>query len=427
MDEPKHLTDFFQFLVAEKLWTGIVSDIKILREIDESSWFDADHGFQNADYYDRIEFDLLRTFYLLQGASIFEERILKQFHLPPVTKTELWELARTHLSGMHTLDEIESAKVRFVAHAAQIANYRNEGMECTSDIHVGLGRTPRNDYEAIWESNYGFRLAFVPSENAFSDAKIVAFAAMSKGACEELELLLKRVVPSAAKSIQLQFADVAISVPSDFPSDSRQIPFDFDEDAAVNEYCMEANLFKDFLDAYFEEPSKKTGTFEQRLRNAAHLLVEADSQPNNAIGLALNLTAIEALVCEKTEGIVDELSRHVSTLLESDAMERPNSIKAIKDLYDRRSKTLHGDRVDGDLDARWRSRALATAVFKAAVDWKRHRQSTNSGIDRGSFISELRVNSTTGLKFEGVPHGLNRFIPTEKNRTPKLDEESDAI
>lgn len=427
MDESKYLDEFFQFLVADKVWTGIVSDIQSLRAVSEDEWFECESGFQHADYYDRIEFDLFRTFSLMNGATVFEDRILKRFPFPPITKFELWGLARTHLSGMHTPEEILSSRTRFVAHVAEATNYRSEDIKLTADIPIGSFLCPNNDCEPIWESNYGFHLSFRPQNSLFESVQVNAWAKMSEGACKDLERLLQRVAPSAAITIQLQFADVATSVESEFsPGAHRLIPFDFEEANLVSSFRSKSNVFFDFLDAYFAEPSKKSGTFNQRLRNAAHLLVEADSQSSDAIGLALSFSAIEALVCEKSEGIVDELSRHVATLLEPNALERPESIKVVKQFYSLRSKTLHGDRIDGDLDARWIARALASAIFAAAVEWKRNRLSLGSEIDRGNFISELRDSSSTGQKIAGVPTDLNRFIPTQKNRTPRIEDDSET-
>jgi hypothetical protein len=49
------------------------------------------------------------------------------------------------------------------------------------------------------------------------------------------------------------------------------------------------------LDAYFSRPSKKD-SMERRIRNAASLLIESDTQTNDAVGLALSVAAIEALL-----------------------------------------------------------------------------------------------------------------------------------
>jgi hypothetical protein len=416
MDEDKHLNDFFAFLNDPKLWHAILGDIRALRSQYEEEWFEGER-FSNASYYDRIEFDLARTFNLLNGEQIFSRRVLDHFPFPPITSYELYELSRNHLAGMDSSNEVEMSVTRFLAFVALETFYNADDTRISSEISIGGFKSP--DYKqrckTAWESSFGFYLSYSPTDNVFSGTHLNVNGKFSEHAMEELAEVMMRVAPTASINVQLLHAETTDIVSSDYKSyDFRNTPFDFDDELIGVELSKESNLFTDFLDAYFTLAEKKTTSFVQRLRNAAHLLVEADSQTNHAIALSLSFSAIEALVCEKTEGIVDELSRHVATLLQPQARDRPDAITAVKKYYNLRSKTLHGDHIVNDIDARWRVRALASAVFKACVDWKRHIAMIGADINRSDFLTELRTCSTTGQQIVGVSDGLAKFLPIVK-------------
>lgn len=267
-------------------------------------------------------------------------------------------------------------------------------------------------------SEFGFQLAFCHSDNPFSGTHVNIWGKFSEKSMEELTEVVKRVAPAAGLTTQLLQADVNNDVSVDFKSyEFRNMPYDYDEEAVRAQLRASPNIFPQFLEAYFTTPDKKTSSFGQRLRNAAHLMVEADSQTNHAIALSLCFSAIEALVCEKTDGIVDELSRHVSTLLEPSARERPDSIAGVKQYYNLRSKTLHGDHIVDDIDARWRARALASAVFEACIQWRQHVQMVGADIVRSDFLSELRNCSATGQQIVGVSDRLAKYIPVGASKS----------
>ena len=119
------------------------------------------------------------------------------------------------------------------------------------------------------------------------------------------------------------------------------------------------------LDLYFSNPAKKE-RFENRVRNAIQLLAEADSQSENGIAIALTVTAIEALLGRKGESIAKILSENVATLLEPDAPEHRRKAESfVRQLYDIRSRVLHGDQVSGTMSTRRDARLLASAVMFA--------------------------------------------------------------
>ena len=132
-------------------------------------------------------------------------------------------------------------------------------------------------------------------------------------------------------------------------------------------------LFCSCAEAYFETPERlkrmKRG-IGPRLKNAVVLLAEADAQSLPAIALSLSFSAIEALVCKETTGIVDQLSRNVATLLEPNSLGRPDAIRFIKTMYNQRSKALHGESVEAEENDAEKVRRLAAAVLHAVVEWQ---------------------------------------------------------
>lgn len=165
------------------------------------------------------------------------------------------------------------------------------------------------------------------------------------------------------------------------------------------------------LAAYFFEGPKNTDNTEQRLRNAVHLLVEADRQEMPAIGLSLCFSAIEALVCRKSQGIVDELSRNVATLLQRNSRDRRQTSRAIVRLYDLRCKAMHGERLANDYPAWTGARVLATAVLAAVLEWKKYQLRVGDSTERRTFLDELENAERSGALFVGPSERLAACLP----------------
>ncbi len=125
------------------------------------------------------------------------------------------------------------------------------------------------------------------------------------------------------------------------------------------------------LDAYYFEPMKKKGketdSIDRRIRNAVHLLAESDTQSSNAIGLALSVAAIEALLSEKGAEIAEKLSVNVATLLEPDLSKRNNAADFIKEIYNLRSRALHGNLIKQEDQIRLKARHLAAGVLSGII------------------------------------------------------------
>jgi len=167
------------------------------------------------------------------------------------------------------------------------------------------------------------------------------------------------------------------------------------------------------LTMYFAPESTK-GTFQgRRIRNAVRLLIESDRQVHDAVGLSLSFAAIEALLGEKTEGIAEELSRKAATLLVPNADNRRAAIKAIKRMYDHRSKLLHGERLIVEPHARDDVRVLAAAVLRGVLDWLHFAARFGEpDAEASKFFVDLQEASDTGRLFVGPSEDL-WTIPAE--------------
>ena len=128
-----------------------------------------------------------------------------------------------------------------------------------------------------------------------------------------------------------------------------------------------------YLDSFFAQARKSSkhkkekDSFDRRIRNAVLLLVESDLQQNNAIGLALSVGAIEALLGERGSDISERISTNVGVLLEPEPGRRQEATEFVKDIYDKRSRALHGEQLEGKSDFRTQARHLAAAVLWAII------------------------------------------------------------
>ena len=192
-------------------------------------------------------------------------------------------------------------------------------------------------------------------------------------ACRNLQAEMSRILPTAIRSTDLLqttgFGNGKIIDnigQGSFLISQREI-----EGLPWGDGCLLENanpLIKQYLDAYYSEPTKKE-SIDRRIRNAVCLLIESDNQPNNAVGLALSITATEALlgVGEKGEGIATMLKERVGALLEPDDTQRNYAAEFVKNLYNTRSRALHGELVETESTARFNARHLAAAVLDAMI------------------------------------------------------------
>jgi Apea-like HEPN len=116
----------------------------------------------------------------------------------------------------------------------------------------------------------------------------------------------------------------------------------------------------------FEAHAKKKrpkDTMDKRIANAVRLLCESDGQSNAAISLSLSVTALEALLGRNGPEISTTLANNIAVLLESRLDYRSFAVKFVKELYDQRSRVLHGETFDGEENGKGQSRRLAAGVL----------------------------------------------------------------
>ncbi|HYE19743.1 MAG TPA: hypothetical protein VEA69_14935 [Tepidisphaeraceae bacterium] len=120
----------------------------------------------------------------------------------------------------------------------------------------------------------------------------------------------------------------------------------------------------------FATPGAGRDTVHGRLRNAIVLMAEANKQPHPALGLGLFCSALEALVGRGADSISKTLSESLATLLEPDPNYRQAAIELVRELYNLRSKTLHGERVEAPPVERSKARALCAHALRAVMEWQ---------------------------------------------------------
>ena len=175
---------------------------------------------------------------------------------------------------------------------------------------------------------------------------------------------------------------------------------------------------KDCCNMLLAPPTKKDTT-ERRIANAIRLIAEADAQKSNAVQTALYATALEALLGRKGDdaGIAHQLAENVASLLEPVPANRSKAVKFVKDLYDKRSRVLHGEDLAGAADVALAQRLVAGVLYRLC-DWRSLQKRSGEEIDsRDGIFNKLR-----DLLFE--PHGgarsYDRKVPLGLRDLPEV-------
>ncbi len=191
---------------------------------------------------------------------------------------------------------------------------------------------------------------------------------ISTSACRNLQTEMGRILPTAVRSADLLqttgfgngkiIGNIGHGAFLTFQREIEGLPWG-------DEYLLENGkpLIRQYLDAYYNDSPGKKDSIGRRIRNAVCLLIESDNQPNNAVGLALSITAIEALLGENVKELSTMLAERVGALLEPYSNQRDNTLKFVKNLYKTRSRALHGELVETETEARINARHLAAAVL----------------------------------------------------------------
>lgn len=203
---------------------------------------------------------------------------------------------------------------------------------------------------------------------------------MSNKVFNKMETIVPKVLRTAVKSLSLLNEVV-------------------DEDDFINANRI---VFEQYLNAYFIEPTRKD-TFEKRIHNAVHLLIESDLQMNNAIAISLSIAAIEALIGEKGESINEKLSTHVATLLEPDLEFRAKAKKFVKKLYNQRSRVLHGSELKSEDLCKKQARHLAAGVLSSIL---LRRDLKKRFGEKAETPQDLLVDLSNSQYKGGLPDGI---------------------
>jgi len=221
---------------------------------------------------------------------------------------------------------------------------------------------------------------------------------LSNLACERLRDEVSQLIPSVLASAHLLRRDTDASTVQEIIGNLPVV-------VNINKLLDDSKAFIDrCIDAYYSKPMKKD-SMGKRIRNAVHLLVESDRQANDSVGLAISITAVEALLAEgRTEEISQRLSESVGILLEPDLSKRNEARKFVKHLYNLRSDALHGTTIEGEQNTRGYARHLAAGVLAAVIT--RQEFMRRAGYDPET-PSKLLEDLRDSRYASGQPMGVN--------------------
>ena len=243
---------------------------------------------------------------------------------------------------------------------------------------------------------------------------------MSRKTLASMQSSLPEVLQTAIRSLSLLYSKEKSKVNAHgfIPYDGEKLHGYVHGLPVIREAVLHENkdTIRAFLDFYFDQMAKtrkrkkekgrKDKSFERRIRNAVLLLIESDTQRNDAIGLALSMSAIEALLGEKRSDISERLSTNVAVLLEPDLEKRQAATEFVKDMYDKRSRALHGEQLDGESSYRLKARHLASAILCAIISGLNLlRRSGCKPQNPDGLLQNLRKSRFT----KGQPFGVEEF------------------
>lgn len=312
------------------------------------------------DWMDEDAFESVYPAFLNRVRSLLTHRVSRPFaiaQLPVRPGSDRSEaVAGAFVAGMHAAspsgkDEpvVEEAlqAIQALSHESRFKIWSGNG------ISVGLCGTGRPDID----------LEFA-TKNVSGDPPLLyatLWGWISPDAmtllAEELRVVLRSLVSSSFVAAEAeQFEGWSPLRPTGLPV------------VGVELVTREASFVRMCLDSYFAKPTSKKDLLDRRIRNAVTMLVEADGQANHAVGIALAVTAIEALLGSGKTEIAAALCDGVATLLEPDLKQRSAANEFMKKVYDDRSRVLHGERIAAPEQRRKDIRLLAGGVLYAVVN-----------------------------------------------------------
>jgi len=337
----------------------------------------------------------------------FQNQVIDNLSLPKTVSLDDLVEPLTHMTHEMdlTYEELEARYDAFLSYMANaVLSFRS-----SSPFPICIVTSKETEGKVLW-SNQDITIT-IHSTESIGDAFIgwmklgrmwhlraSVEGHLSDRACKSIESDCRQLIPSILTSADLLGRDA-----EDFTLHGiiGNLPI-------VENLNLLLNKFKPFIekciDAYFSNPSKKD-SMDRRIRNAVHLLVESDRQTNDSVGLALSITAVEALLAEgRTSEISQKLSENVGILLEPDLSKRNDAREFIKRLYNLRSNALHGTTIEGEQITRREARHLATGVLAAVISRQEFmRRAGYNPETPSSLIKDLKESRYT----PGQPMGVD--------------------
>jgi hypothetical protein len=153
--------------------------------------------------------------------------------------------------------------------------------------------------------------------------------------------------------------------------------------------------------------------FDRRIANAVSALAESDAQRSDSIGLALCVTAIDALLGRKGAEGTKQLADFVAGFLEPTVELRRKAARYVERLYDQRSRVLHGERLN-IADAKLRSQARQLAATLLYAVWT-HRDCRKKIGEKPETEDQLFKHLRENFVKPGLPDGVppDELVVTE--------------
>lgn len=189
---------------------------------------------------------------------------------------------------------------------------------------------------------------------------------------------LERVISDERDFEDLTKGARSSAIPADDTNSAREMSYD------------SLTFVRDSLNALFKENTSRKDSIAKRVKNAVRLMVEADNQANNSIGLALAVSVVESLLCRKSDNLSQMFGESMAALLEPDPKFRFEAERWGKRLYELRSGVFHGSDLDCPASMIRQARLAAGQVLRAMLE-RRAAIKRLGGSDENTddFLSEL--------------------------------------
>lgn len=439
-----------QFLESEHLVKGLYNELTLIRG-DSETWANG------KSLWERMNADEIAILHEKRLDKFFRGRVLSRLPRPcPITLEELREAAFAQLGGSANLEEFRIAYRRFHHYVLFAVDENNPPSVNLSLGGINLLWTPHpwtpgdnlswrltapdhtfycSDPEFYVNISPGEPIALNPSVAACDpDAHLTQSILKIRISAFVSERAWKRESQELRKISATVWRSIAILAPQLYPDQAHRAINDLllfaDSDTYLTDIAVMQH-FDEFFQAcvsnYFSGMSEKDHTLERRIYNALRLMSVAHDLLEEPLAIALFVTAIEALLGRSESGIADEISRNVATLLQPDPGARREASKKVKDLYNVRSKALHGVNIDrvfnkhkdvcnADNESasiqslRDTAHCLAAAVLGAVVEWQVYQRRMSDSDDRTELLDRLKTDEW-GMRVTGVSEHWAKCLP----------------